>query len=219
MKTRSKPGPVLFQLKVLSYSNSYYIDAIERLEAALAREPCLLQIDLIGVGEIPADAALIIRSVLMARAPGTRVITRARSSLHGASVLVWLMGDRRLIRDDARVYFRHTNLPPPADEKEPAKYDEPEYSESPTGIDPEEGDYARVLQVINEFLPIQELAGRLIEVPVLRQFGLVDNEQVDHFLATAFGRLPEPAEDLSKTPDRQRLRSEGKAPPSRPIQK
>ncbi len=219
MKTRSKPGPVPFQLKILSYSNSYYIDAIERLEAALARAPCLLQIDLIGVGEIPADAALIIRSVLMARAPGTRVITRARSSLHGASVLVWLMGDRRLIRDDARVYFRHTNLPPPPEPDEAAKYEEPDYSESPTGLDPEEGDYARVLQVINEFLPIQELAGRLIEVPVLRQFGLVDNDQVDHFLATAFGGIPEPAEDLSNTPDKQHLRGDGKVPQSRPIKK
>ena len=219
MKPRSKPGPVPFQLKILSYSNSYYIDAIERLEAALARAPCLLQIDLIGVGEIPADAALIIRSVLMARAPGTRVITRARSSLHGASVLVWLMGDHRIIRDDARVYFRHTNLPPPADEQEPAKYEEPEYSESPTGLDPEEGDYARVLQVINEFLPIQELAGRLIEVPVLRQFGLVDNDQVDHFLATAFGGISEPAEDLTNAPDKQHLRGDGKVPQSRPIKK
>ena len=219
MKTRSKQGPVLFQLKILSYSNSYYIDAIARLEAALARAPALLQIDLIGVGEIPADSALIIRSVLMARAPGTRVITRARSSLHGATVLVWLMGDRRLIRDDARVYFRHTNLPPPAEEKEPAKYDEPEYSDSPTGIDPEEGDYARVLQVINEFLPIQELAGRLIEVPVLRQFGLVDNDQVDHFLATAFGRIPEPADDPSNAPDTRRSHGEAQAPRPPPLKK
>ena len=47
-------------------------------------------------------------------------------------------------------------------------------------------DYARVLQLINEFLPVKELAGRLIEVPVLRQFGLVENEQVDSFLARAF---------------------------------
>jgi len=45
-----------------------------------------------------------------------------------------------------------------------------------------------VLQVIKEFLPVKELAGRLVGVPVLRQFGLVENEHVDGFLATAFGK-------------------------------
>ena len=31
-----------------------------------------------------------------------------------------------------------------------------------------------------------EFAGRIVNVSVLRQFGLVENEQVDSFLATAF---------------------------------
>jgi hypothetical protein len=48
--------------------------------------------------------------------------------------------------------------------------------------------YARVLQLINELLPIKELADRLVGVPLLRQFGLVENEHVDSFLATAFGK-------------------------------
>jgi hypothetical protein len=66
--------------------------------------------------------------------------------------------------------------------------EELKYCDSFSEIEPEEGDCARVLQFINEFLPVKELAGRLIEVPVLRQFGLVENEQVDCFLATAFGK-------------------------------
>ena len=45
-----------------------------------------------------------------------------------------------------------------------------------------------MLQLINEFLPVNELAGRIVGGPVLRQFGLVENEQVDCFLATAFGK-------------------------------
>ena len=60
--------------------------------------------------------------------------------------------------------------------------------DSSDDIDPEEGDYAKVLQAINEYLPIKELAGRLIHTPVLRQFGLVENEKVDGFLATAFAK-------------------------------
>ena len=194
MKTRSKQGPRPFQLKILGYGNFYYIERIARLEAALARKPRSLQIDLIGVGETPADSALIIRSVIMSRSPRTRIITNARSSLQNGSVLVWLLGDTRLIRDDARLFFRRATLSEDDTLKENDvwKQEEPAFCDSTSEIDPEEGDHARVLQCINEFLPVKELAGRLIEMPVLRQFGLVENEKVDHFLATAFGVKREP---------------------------
>ena len=52
----------------------------------------------------------------------------------------------------------------------------------------EEEDYIRVLQAINEFLPVKELAGRPVEISVLKEFGLIDNEKADGVLATAFGR-------------------------------
>ena len=148
MKTRSKQGLRRFQLKVLPYGNYYYIDRIAQLEAALARKPPALQIDLIGTGEIPADAALLIRSVLMGRSPKTQIITNARSSLQNSSVLVWLLGDHRIIRDDARLYFRRTTLSED-DETEPGKVwkGEPEFCDSFSEIEPEEGDYVRVLQL------------------------------------------------------------------------
>ena len=190
MKTRSRQGPRQFQLKIMPYGNSYYIERITKLEAALARKPQLLQINMVGVGEIPADSALLIRSVLMGRSPKTRIITNARSSLQGGSVLIWLLGDQRIIRDDARLYFRRVDLSEDeeAEPNEVGKDDEQQYRDSFSEIDPEEADYVQVLQRINEFLPVKELAGRLIGVPVLRQFGLVQNEQVDNFLATAFGK-------------------------------
>ena len=42
---------------------------------------------------------------------------------------------------------------------------------------------ARVLQVINEYLPVREFTGKIISVAVLKQFGLIENERVDGFLA------------------------------------
>src|SRR5208282_707029 len=104
MKKKSKRGFRGFQLKVLGYGNSYYIDRIADLEEALAKWPRRFQIDLVGDGEIPADWALLIRSILIQRAPQTQLITNARSSLQGGSVLVWLLGDCRMIRADARVF-------------------------------------------------------------------------------------------------------------------
>jgi hypothetical protein len=207
MKTKPRQGRHPFELKILGYGNCYYIERIAELETALARKPRVLQIDMVGVGEIPADSALLIRSVLLARSPKTQVITNARSSLQNGSVLVWLLGDTRLIRDDARLFFRRATLSEEDDAKQVDDWkDEPEFCDSFSEIDPEEGDYARVLECINEFLPVKELAGRLIEMPVLRQFGLVENEKVDHFLATAFGTKREP-------PNNSHTRSRKKHPP------
>ncbi len=189
MKTQTRQGRRQFQLKIMPYGNFYYIDRIAQLERVLSRKPRVIQIDMIGIGEIPADSALLIRSVLMARSPKTKVITNARSSLQGGSVLVWLMGDKRIIRDDARLYFRRVEWSEnDLQANELGNEKESPYRDSYSELDPQEADYVRVLQRINEFLPMKELAGRPFGIPVLRQFGLVDSEAWDAFLAIAFGK-------------------------------
>lgn len=206
MKKRSK-GQRQFELNLM-YGSYYYIDRISDLEKALARKPRSIRINMAGTGEVPADMALLIRSVLLNRSPKTRLITNARSSLRGGSVLVWLMGEERLIRDDARVFFRRTTLPEDEDLKPGYiwKDNELKYRDSFSEIDPEEGDYARVLQLINEYLPVNELTGRLIEVPVLRQFGLVENAKADEVLAAYFGRTKNDAASMRVEKRTQRQR-------------
>src|SRR6185369_9136727 len=108
MKTKLKPGLRQFQVEVWYYNNSYYIERIAQLERVLAKKPRALQIEIVGMGEIPADVALRFRAALMERSPRTRILTNARSSLRGSSVLLWLLGESRTIRDDARIYFRRT---------------------------------------------------------------------------------------------------------------
>lgn len=190
MKTKTKPRFRKFELRLLSYGSNYYIRKISKLEKLLARKPDTVQIDMIGVGEIPADMALLIRSVLLERSPRTKIVTNARSSLQNGAVLVWLQGDQRLIRDDARVFFKRDPL---ADEDPVEVYAglgeaEQKYKDSYSTVDPEDADYERVLQLINEFLPVNEFAGRIVNVGVLRDFGLVESEHQDNFLATAFAK-------------------------------
>lgn len=211
MKKRSRQGLRRFQVEVGSYGN--YIERIAELKRALAKKPRVLHIEIVGTGEIPADAALRFRAALMERSPKTRIVTNARSSLQGGSVLLWLLGDSRTVRDDALLYFRRTSLSEDDEVQEKGvwKNDEPLYRDSFSEIDPEEGDYARVLQIINEFLPVKEMAGRLIGVPVLRQFGLVENEKVDNFLATVFSKSPEPAESSLNATNEKRVRRREKA--------
>ena len=192
MKEKSRQSLRRFRVEVQSWGN--YVGRIAEFERALAKKPKVLQIEIVGTGEVPADAALRFRAALMKRSPKTRIVTSARSSLQGGSVLLWLLGESRTIRDDARLYFRGTALSEEDEVAENRACNELKYRDSDSEIDPEEGDYARVLQLIDEFLPVKEMAGRLIGVPVLRQFGLIENEKVDNFLLAAFSKGPAPAE-------------------------
>jgi len=211
MKVKSRQGLRQFRMEVQSWGN--YVKRITELERALSKKPRVLQIEIVGTGEIPADVALRFRAALMGRSPRTRIVTNARSSLQGASVLLWLLSDSRMIRDDARLYFRRTTLSEDDEVLENGVWneDEPRYRDSYSEIDPEEGDYARVLQIINEFLPVKEMAGRLIGVPVLRQFGLIENERVDNFLLAAFSKSPEPVKRSLNARDQQQVQRRQKA--------
>ena len=171
-------------LKLRSWGN--YIDEAYQLESMLARKPARLQIEFVGSGEIPPDSALLMRSMLLKRSPQTRIVTNARSSLQGATLLVWLLGDTRLIREDARFHFRPAG-PFVADDVSTRWKDRSFFDAD----DMEEEDYIRVLQAINEFLPVKELAGHPVEASVLKEFGLIDTKEVDGLLATAFGRAKE----------------------------
>jgi hypothetical protein len=211
MKERSRQGLRRFKVEVRSWGS--YVERIAEFERALAKKPRELQIEIVGAGEIQGDAALRFRAALMKRSPKTRIVTHARSSLQGGSVLLWLLGESRTIRDDARLYFRRTTLSEDDEVQENGawKEDEPKYRDSYSVLDPDEGDYARVLQLINEFLPVKEMAGRLIGASVLRQFGLIENEKVDNFLATVFSKSPEPAEVALNAIDQQRVHRREKA--------
>jgi len=221
MKTKTKGELRRFKLMMLSYCDYYYIERIARLEKVLSKIPRVLQIDLIGTGEIPADLALLFRAVLMGRSQETQVITNARSSLQGGGAMLWLLGDKRIIREDARMFFRPVNT----SETEKMALDEDvqgdvsSFCNADSSTDPEEGDYARMLEVINEFLPVKEMAGRLIGVPVLRQYGLMDNERVDQFLATAFGQKEDPAAGPSVESEERRIGCDKNTPQSRPVKR
>src|ERR1043166_7015755 len=98
MKKRSRQGLRRFRVEVRSWGN--YVERITELERALAKKPRVLQIDIVGTGEIPADVALRFRTALMERSPKTRIVTNAHPTLQGGSVLLWLLGDTRMIRGD-----------------------------------------------------------------------------------------------------------------------
>lgn len=211
MTKKSRQGLRRFRVEVRSWGN--YVEQIAELKRLLAKRPRTLQIEIVGSGEISADTALRFRAALMERSSRTRILTNAQSTLQGGTVLLWLLGDIRTIRDDARLYFRRTTLSEDDEVRVngAGESEEPAYRDSYSLFDPDEGDYARVLQIINEYLPVKEMAGRLIGVPVLRQFGLIENDTMDSYLATVFSKCPETAERPSNATNQPRIQRRDKA--------
>ena len=137
-----------FRLELLYSGNSYYIERVAKLEDALADVPKQLHLELIGDGDIDFDWALAIRDVLIQRSAETKLITQARSTLKNGSVLVWLLGEQRIIREDASVFFRRANYSEPVATSEKVwDNDVMEYVDSFSEADPEEASLARVLQL------------------------------------------------------------------------
>lgn len=208
-----------FPLHLLYNGNSYYLERVAKLEDALADVPKQLHLELMGDGEIDVDWALVIRDVLLQRSAETKLITQARSTLKNGSVLVWLLGDHRIIRGDARVFFRKADYTEPTATSEKVwNEDQLEYVDADSEADPEEATHAKVLQYINEFLPVPELVGRIIDVPTLRQFGLIENEKLDALLTSAF--RPKLEADAAAKPESgsKPVSSQTQATPSSQIQ-
>ena len=206
MKTETKREPRRFELRQLGFDDEYYLTRLIRLEETLAEEPELFQIDILGECAIPADTALLIRSILSQRSPRTQLITNARSSICGGSVLIWLQGDIRLIRDDAKVFFRRVDASELNDVKLVEPWNDPDADfDAPEEASPAEDEYARVLEHINEFLPVKEMAGRMIGVPVLRQFGLVDNEAMDQLLSSTIGAATQCAKSAPSAKEKESI--------------
>src|SRR5439155_3587926 len=136
MTKKSRQGLRRFRVEVRSWGN--YVEQIAELKRVLAKKPRTLQIEIIGTGEIPADTALRFRTALMERSPKTRVVTNAHSTLQGGSLLLWLLGDSRTIRDGARLYFRHTTFSEDDEVQINGVDQEPAYRDSYSTIDPDE---------------------------------------------------------------------------------
>lgn len=200
-----------FRVEVRSWGN--YVEQIAELKRVLAKKPRTLQIEIVGTEEISADSALRFRAAWMERSSRTRILTNAQSTVQGGTALLWLLGDIRTIRGDAWLYFRRTTLSEDDEVRVNGEGEskEPAYRDSYSMFDADEGDYARVLQIINEYLPVKEMAGRLIGVPVLRQFGLIENDKMDRYLATVFSKCPETAEGPPNATNQQRVQRRDKA--------
>jgi len=147
-----------------------------------------------AMGKVPVDTQAMIgrmvrvypelAEILATKRNGVTIITDAWSPIIGSSVLTWLTGDIRRIRKTAYLNFRS-----PLDNGNPRRRNFPWddcfdlfAGDAEPGIDLAEQDYKTVLQLIDEYLPIKQMAGKIITPDMLKEFGLLENSPLDNLL-------------------------------------
>jgi len=151
------------------------------LEGALANTPQDLTIELIGPGILLHDNALMLFEELQNRSSQTRLHIRARTCLIDGAVLLWLAGDSRSMRPDGWIQISALPIAPQSSGGE--------FDDGSILIEEEEPahtDLRSIHKHINEWLPVQEIAGlRLFEMD-LREFGVLDDTETSNHLTALF---------------------------------
>ena len=151
------------------------------LEEALASAPRDLTIELIGPGILLHDNALMLFEELRNRPSDMQLHMRARTCLIDGAVLLWLAGDTRSMRSDGWIQVSAMPVSP---------------ASSGGGIDdvsiliedeePANTDLRSIHRHINEWLPVQEIAGLRLFESELREFGVLDDAETSKQLAALF---------------------------------
>jgi hypothetical protein len=170
-------------------SESIHLNLAERdpsrllgiLESAFSRAPAELTIELIGPGILLHDNALMLFEEIQNRRAHTRLHVRARTCLLDGAILLWLAGDTRSMRADG--WIQLSAMPAIPTERDCAGLGGAILIDDE---DPAHTDLRAVISHIDEWLPVQEIAGlRLFELD-LRGFGLLDDATSEEQLAAYF---------------------------------
>jgi hypothetical protein len=136
------------------------------LEATLSRAPKTLTLRFVGVHQMVADHALVLHQLLSAKLHKTLLITDAWSSLIDASVLIWLLGERRRIRPTAWLFLR----------KPRASYDPVPFFWPGPPMEVCDRDHHTVLRLINHYLPVGKLMGSPMTGHMLAEYCLLEEQ-------------------------------------------
>jgi len=157
-------------------------DLFAKIKKAIRKSPKVISLEIVGTGNISQDMALVIWDLVQdAKKTGIRFITKARSSLYDGSLLLLLLGDARSVRSTG--FFQIDSL----NRLENSDWSECE-RRKPSSIDvpPWVTNYRQVFQIMNQYIPAEELADKRIPMSKLEEFGLLDNEEQEKAFQAMF---------------------------------
>jgi len=152
----------------------------DELLSVLDTSPKWLRLRFIGPHESPPDSAVILYDILTTQSNSVALITDAWSPVFGPSKLIWLAGNVRRMRPTTQ--FRFLSLHEvlrrlPSEDDFEALVGDAEPEVSPMAID-----YKTVLRLMDQYLPVDEYAGKTITPEMLRELGLLGKSPLDDLL-------------------------------------
>ena len=159
------------------------------LTATLETHPRRVRFRFIGPHAMMPDSALVIYDILTTRNHGAELIMEAWSPVLGASMLVWLAGNVRRVR--STTHFRFRSLQEMVRRASRRSFSENNFLVVAGDVDPDDHpyvvDYRMVLQLMDQYLPIDQLADTIITPAKLKELGLLENSPLDDVLLRCMG--------------------------------
>jgi len=153
------------------------LQTIEAIASNFEKRVPQLELEFNEINQMPPNAALRLYEILQRKPAGTTLDAKAHSPIQNCGILVWLAADRRYIRSTSWMYFRpvrsgkRRRQPAPwDDEQDWWRFEEEESSLPNFG----EMDYRTVLRLMNNYLPVKGLAGKVLTPALLDEFCLLD---------------------------------------------
>ena len=183
------------RLNLATKNISHLLDTITAAFASGARE---LRLELLGPGFLLHDHALMLFDELLNRPEGMKLHVHSRTSLSDGAILLWLVGDTRSIRWDAWIQLSST---PPL----PDLVDDGGCSDAVqvAGEEPSHTDLRTIMNYMEEWLPISEVAGLRLFNQDLEELGLLEDDASCRQLDALFEGSTEPPKTplTAPTPD------------------
>jgi hypothetical protein len=157
------------------------------IQNALAEYHDSLHIELLGPGVMVPDTALMIYHELCKRPSHMTIHAYSHTCLMDGAILIWLLADTRSIRPDAWIQVSEAGGFDQDSICGRGDYATAVLAAEETAADT---DTRTVHRLLDEFLPVSEIAGLRLFEPDLRELGLLRAEDEPDILAELFAAKP-----------------------------
>ena len=148
---------------------------LSSLQSAFTNKDKHVNIDLLGPGLLLHDTALMLYDEIRNRPKETKVHIHSRTCLFDRAILLWLAGDSRSMRSDSWIQLSPIPDTPPCGSKRDG-------NDYPSSInieeeEPTDTDLRTIIDHLEEWLPVHEIAGLRLFQSDLQELGLLDTAQ------------------------------------------
>ena len=171
---------------LINLSNQFSHDEIyTNVKEAISKKPSVLEIDLVGLGNLPQDLCLSLWYLLTSKDPKTHLVVCCNGNLIDGEVLILLAADEKKIRP--RTWMEISSLK----KYEAMDFSRRAWSSKQFGSQHDEPffitDYRNVFEVMNRYLDCECLSkGRVDIESTFREYGLLNSEQEEEVFQSLF---------------------------------